>query len=195
MNRTPDLIEAARAQWRDVHPDLDTSSMEVIGRVLRAAAVLRHRLDAVLAEEGLNRAESDLLCALRRTGAPVSRGKPNELTVASRAAVTKRIQALAERGLLERATDERDRRRARVQQTRAGEELTDRALARNLAAGAAVTKRIQALAERGPQKRATEERDRRRARVQLSRAGEQQTDRALTRNLAAEQRVLAGLTA
>ncbi|KEI44827.1 MarR family winged helix-turn-helix transcriptional regulator [Saccharopolyspora rectivirgula] len=134
MNRTPDLIEAARAQWRDVHPDLDTSSMEVIGRVLRAAAVLRHRLDAVLAEEGLNRAEFDLLCALRRTGAPVSPGKLNELTVASGAAVTKRIQALAERGLLERATDERDRRRARVQLTRAGEELTDRALARNLAA-------------------------------------------------------------
>ena len=33
----PDRIERARAQWADEEPGLDTSPMEVVGRILRAA--------------------------------------------------------------------------------------------------------------------------------------------------------------
>lgn len=132
MRRTPDLIETARSQWQEVHPDLDTASIDVIGRVLRAAAVLRHRLDETIAEEGLNRAEFDMLCALRRTGAPVTPGRLNSLTVSSGAATTKRVQQLAERGLLERTVDERDRRSARVLLTEHGRTVIDRAFTRNL---------------------------------------------------------------
>ncbi len=134
MDRTPDLIGTARAQWQRVHPDLDTSSMEVVGRVLRVAAVLRRRLDAAFAGEGLNRAEFDLLCALRRTGDPVTPGRLNELTVSSGAATTKRIHQLAERGLVERTSDERDRRSARVRLTEQGSRVVDRAFALNIEA-------------------------------------------------------------
>lgn len=132
MKRTSDLIETARSQWREVRPDLDTTSIDVVGRVLRTAAVLRRRLDATFADEGLNRAEFDLLCALRRTGAPVTPGRLNELTVSSGAATTKRVHQLAERGLLERTSDERDRRSARVVLTDHGSEVIDRAFTRNL---------------------------------------------------------------
>ncbi|CAL99774.1 DNA-binding MarR family transcriptional regulator [Saccharopolyspora erythraea NRRL 2338] len=134
MERTPDLIDTARSQWREVHPDLDTTSIDVVGRVLRASAVLRQRLDAAFAEEGLNRAEFDLLCALRRSDAPVTPGRLNSLTVSSGAATTKRIQQLAERGLLERAVDARDRRSARIALTEQGREVIDRAFRRNLEA-------------------------------------------------------------
>lgn len=134
MDRTPDLIETARSQWREVHPDLDTSTIEVIGRVLRAAAVVRQRLDAAFAGDGHNRAEFDLLCALRRSGTPVTPGRLNDLTVSSGAATTKRIQQLAERGLLERTTDDRDRRSARIALTDHGREVIDRAFTRNLEA-------------------------------------------------------------
>lgn len=132
MKRTPDLIEAARAQWQEVLPDADTETMDVIGRVLRAAAILRQRLDATIADEGLNRSEFDLLCALRRSDAPVTPGRLNNLTVSSGAATTKRIHQLAERGLLERTTDERDRRSARVVLTEHGREVIDQAFVRNL---------------------------------------------------------------
>lgn len=132
MNPRRDFIATARSQWRDVRPDLDTSSIEVIGRVLRCAAILRQRLDAALADEGLNRAEFDLLCALRRTDAAVTPGRLNELTVSSGAATTKRVHQLAGRGLLERTTDERDRRSARVKLTEPGRDLLDRAFARNV---------------------------------------------------------------
>ncbi|GAA3353375.1 hypothetical protein [Saccharopolyspora gregorii] len=47
-----------RSQWADLHPDVDTTSIDVIGRVLRAAAVLRMRLDVTIAEAGLNRPSS-----------------------------------------------------------------------------------------------------------------------------------------
>lgn len=134
MQRTSDLIETARSQWREIRPDLDTASIDVIGRVLRAAAVLRRRLDAAFADEGLNRAEFDLLCALRRTGVPVTPGRLNELTVSSGAATTKRVHQLAERGLLERISDERDRRSARVLLTEHGRDVIDRAFTRNIEA-------------------------------------------------------------
>ncbi len=134
MNRTPDLIDAARAQWGGIHPDLDTASIEVIGRVLRAAAVLRRKLDSTIAEDGLNRAEFDLLCALRRNGGPVTPGRLNELTVSSGAATTKRLQLLTDRGLVQRCTDARDRRSARVQLTEHGQELIDGIFPRVLAA-------------------------------------------------------------
>lgn len=134
MSRTPDLIATARTQWAKVYPDLDTSTIEIIGRVLRSAAVVRQRLDPALVEDGLNRAEFDLLCALRRSGAPVTPGRLNELTVSSGAATTKRVQQLTERGLVERTTDSRDRRSARIALTDEGRELIDRAFARNLEA-------------------------------------------------------------
>ncbi len=108
--------------------------MDVIGRVFRAAAVLRRRLDTVLAEEGLNRAEFDLLCALRRSGGPVTVGRLGEQTVSSGAATTKRLHNLSERGLLQRTTDERDRRVAYVHLTDLGREVIDRAFHHNLAA-------------------------------------------------------------
>ncbi|ASU77257.1 MarR family transcriptional regulator [Actinopolyspora erythraea] len=132
MKRPPDIISAARGQWKEIHPELDTSSMEVVGRVLRAAAVLRQRLDTTLSDEGLNRAEFDLLSALRRSGEPVTPGRLNSLMVASGAATTKRVQQLAERGLLERVRDQHDRRSARVLITEYGAEVIDRAFARNL---------------------------------------------------------------
>jgi|SRR5699024_2845988 len=132
MNRTPDLIETARSQWQEVRPDLDTTSIDVVGRILRSAAILRQRLDATFADEGLNRAEFDLLCALRRNGTAVTPGRLNDVTVSSGAATTKRIHQLTTRGLLERTTDTHDRRSARVRLTEEGQELIDRVFARNL---------------------------------------------------------------
>lgn len=108
--------------------------MEVIGRVLRAAAVIRRRMDGTIAEHGLNRSEFDLLCALRRSGEPITPGRLNEITVSSGAATTKRLHQLAERGLVQRRSDQRDRRSARVQLTDGGEQLIDEVFPQVLAA-------------------------------------------------------------
>lgn len=129
-----DFVDVVRAQWAEVHPELDTSSVDLVGRIFRSASILRGQLDAAFAGDGINRAEFDLLSALRRNPDPVTPGELTKQTTSSAAATTKRLQHLVERGLLERQTDARDRRSARIALTEHGRELIDRALARSLRA-------------------------------------------------------------
>lgn len=129
-----DFVDAVRAQWAAVRPDLDTSSVDLVGRIFRAATIMRNQLDASFAGEGINRAEFDLLSALRRSPGPVTPGELTRQTTSSAAATTKRIHQLVERGLVERMVDERDRRSAHIALTERGTVLIDRAMARNLEA-------------------------------------------------------------
>ncbi|MFD9126802.1 MarR family winged helix-turn-helix transcriptional regulator [Kitasatospora sp. NPDC059571] len=128
-----DTVAAVVAQWRGIHPGLDTGPMEVIGRINRCAALLQQAEDAPLRRAGLTRAEFDLLGALRRTGHELTPGELARETFSSGAAVTKRLRQLQERGLIERRADTRDRRVAHVGLTEAGRALVDRILPDQLA--------------------------------------------------------------
>ncbi|MEU5366241.1 MarR family transcriptional regulator [Streptomyces sp. NPDC005925] len=128
-----DSVAAAVRQWREVHPDLDTGPMEIIGRINRCAALLHQAEDAPLRRAGLSRSEFDLLGALRRTGNELTPGEVARETFASGAAVTKRLKHLTERGLVERRGDARDRRVAHVRLTDAGRDLVDGVLPEQLA--------------------------------------------------------------
>ncbi|WNC03142.1 MarR family transcriptional regulator [Streptomyces sp. CGMCC 4.7035] len=112
-------------QWRAVRPDIDTSPMEIIGRVNRCAALLQQAEDAPLRRAGLTRPEFDVLGTLRRTGHELTPGEIARETFSSGAAVTKRLKQLTERGLVERRGDTRDRRVAHVRLTDAGRDLVD----------------------------------------------------------------------
>ncbi|MEU0071840.1 MarR family transcriptional regulator [Streptomyces sp. NPDC006332] len=128
-----DTVAAVVRQWQAVHPDLDTGPMEIIGRVNRCAALLQQAEDAPLRRAGLSRPEFDLLGALRRTGHELTPGELARETFSSGAAVTKRLKALTERGLVERRGDTRDRRVAHVRLTDAGRDLVDGILPEQLA--------------------------------------------------------------
>ncbi|GGP44581.1 MarR family winged helix-turn-helix transcriptional regulator [Streptomyces calvus] len=128
-----DTVAAVVQQWRAVHPGLDTSPMEVIGRINRCAALLQQAEDAPLRRAGLTRPEFDLLGALRRTGHELTPSELARETFSSGAAVTKRLKQLTERGLVERRGDTRDRRVAHVRLTDAGRELVDGILPAQLA--------------------------------------------------------------
>ncbi|GAB2734538.1 MarR family transcriptional regulator [Salinifilum aidingensis] len=134
MDQRRDFVDVVRAQWAQVRPDLDTTSIDLVGRILRAATVLRNQLDAAISGDGLNRAEFDLLSALRRSPGPITPGELTKQTTSSAAATTKRLQQLVERGLLERMVDARDRRSAQIALTEHGRELIDRVMSRNLEA-------------------------------------------------------------
>ncbi|MFJ2954901.1 MarR family transcriptional regulator [Streptomyces sp. NBC_00669] len=120
-----DTVAVVVRQWQTVRPDLDTAPMEVIGRINRCAALLQQAEDAPLRRVGLTRAEFDLLSTLRRTGRELTPGELARETFSSGAAVTKRLKLLGERGWVERRSDTRDRRVARVRLTRSGGELID----------------------------------------------------------------------
>lgn len=125
---TRDTVAAVVRQWREVHPGIDTGPMEIIGRINRCAALFQQAEDAPLRRAGLTRAEFDLLGALRRTGRELTPGDLARETFASGAAVAKRLKQLAERGLVARRGDDRDRRVAHLTLTEAGRELIDSVL-------------------------------------------------------------------
>ncbi|WP_246127352.1 MarR family winged helix-turn-helix transcriptional regulator [Amycolatopsis rhizosphaerae] len=126
-----DLIDRARGQWREVRPELDTSGMAVIGRVLRLASLIRRGTDDLLAGHELTRGEFDVLCALRRNGV-LNPGQISREMLSSGAAITKRLDRLARLGLISRAASERDRRVVQVRLTPEAETLIDDLLPRQL---------------------------------------------------------------
>jgi DNA-binding MarR family transcriptional regulator len=137
---TADRVERVRADWARQRPDLDTSPMEVIGRILRAEHLAGARIRRVLRTEGLDRGGFDVLATLRRSGPPY-RLTPTRLyqeLVLTSGAVTHRVDALARAGLVERVSGGRDRRSTLVGLTDEGRVVADRAMAANLGCEAAM---------------------------------------------------------
>lgn len=135
-----DRIERVRADWASQRPDLDTSPMEVIGRILRAEHLAGARIRRVLRAEDLDRGGFDVLATLRRSGPPY-RLTPTRLyteLVLTSGAITHRVDALARAGLVERVSGGRDRRSTLVGLTAEGRAVADRAMTANLECEAAM---------------------------------------------------------
>ncbi|WP_042408775.1 MarR family winged helix-turn-helix transcriptional regulator [Streptacidiphilus carbonis] len=128
-----DVVEAVLQQWRRLNPELDTAPMALIGRVNRCSALLQQAADAPLTGVGLTRPEFDILGTLRRVDRDLTPGRLARETFASGAAVTKRVRLLADRGLVERRQDARDRRVVHLSLTDEGRDLIDRLLPEQLA--------------------------------------------------------------
>lgn len=126
----PDHVDRIVAQWRTERADLDATPMAVMGRLFRAERLADTVLSDGLAPHGLQPGWFDLLAALRRAGAPYELN-PKELTRAtmlSSGGTTKRLDRLAEAGLVERRDDPGDRRGTLVRLTRRGKRVIDRAV-------------------------------------------------------------------
>jgi DNA-binding MarR family transcriptional regulator len=130
-----DRIEGVRAEWARERPDLDTSPMEVIGRILRAERLASGPIRTVLARYGLDRGGFDVLATLRRSGPPY-RLTPTRLfreLVLTSGAVTHRVDALERAGLVERVGGQQDRRSTLVGLTAAGQAVIDQAMTAHMA--------------------------------------------------------------
>lgn len=131
-----DHVDRLVAVWREREPDLDVASLEVVGRLLRAAAHVERAREAALAPHGLSLGDYDVLATLRRVGGDAG-VNPKDLAgsaLITSGAMTSRLDRLESAGLVERRPDPVDRRAVRVRLTRAGRTAADRALADVLAA-------------------------------------------------------------
>ena len=117
-------------QWRHERPDLDTSPLLVIGRVHRVANALTPELVAVYAQHGLGEGDFDVLATLRRQGAPyaLTPGELVERTLVTSGAVSKRVDRLEARGLVERRPSQTDGRSRTVVLTAEGRRVIDAAM-------------------------------------------------------------------
>ncbi|WP_159501444.1 MarR family winged helix-turn-helix transcriptional regulator [Microbacterium sp. 18062] len=130
-----DRVARIQAEWRAARPDLDPSPQGVIGRLHRIAQALTAELTRVYADFDLSEPEFDLLATLRRAGAPYARtaGELAAHTMVTTGGLTKRVDRLIERGLVERGGEASDARRRVIRLTDAGRELIDRAVTAHLA--------------------------------------------------------------
>lgn len=126
-----DRAERAVAQWNRERPDLDVSTMQVLGRLAECALVLsRDRINPLFARFGLQPGEFDVLATLRRSGKPYAL-TPTALyedAMISSGSMTHRIDRLEAAGLVKRSADPTDGRATRVMLTRQGVKLIDEAV-------------------------------------------------------------------
>lgn len=125
-----DRIDEIVAQWRRERPDLDVTALGELGRLFRTAQLAEAALAEGLADHRLQPGWFDLLAALRRAGPPYELN-PTDLmaaTMLSSGGMTKRLDRLADAGLVERRPDPTDRRGTLVRLTRRGKMAIDKAV-------------------------------------------------------------------
>lgn len=130
-----DHIDTIVAQWLRERPDLDLDPLGVLGRLFRTAQLADAQLAAGIVEHDLQPGWFDLLAALRRSGSPYELN-PTQLmrtTMLSSGGMTKRLDRLADAGLVERRPDPNDRRGTLVGLTGRGKSVVDAAVVTHLA--------------------------------------------------------------
>ncbi|MEM6256391.1 MAG: MarR family transcriptional regulator [Cyanobacteria bacterium P01_D01_bin.156] len=124
---TQDKIDTILTQWEHESPQLDVSSLAVVGRILQLARLLEKQREGILDDFDLTLWSFDMLATLRRQGPPYQL-KPTELyglLMLSSGAMTNRIDRLEKAGLVTRLRDPDDRRSVTVQLTNKGIEKVD----------------------------------------------------------------------
>lgn len=130
-----DHVDRLRAQWRRELPSVDTVGMEILGRVYRLSRIVGREIESLFHSFKLDRAEFDVLAALRRAGPPF-RLTPTELyrsLMGSSGGMTHRIDRLMEAGLVVRAGPAVDGRSSPVELTKKGRSLIEKAFRADMA--------------------------------------------------------------
>ncbi|GMA19654.1 MarR family transcriptional regulator [Arsenicicoccus piscis] len=99
-----DRVDQIQREWQRERPDVDVTPQGVIGRLHRLARALTVELEQVYAAHGLAEIDFDILCTLRRAGAPYAR-RPADLarsTMVTTGGISKRLDRLQADGLVER---------------------------------------------------------------------------------------------
>ncbi|MEC3955791.1 MarR family transcriptional regulator [Nocardia sp. CDC153] len=126
----PDAVDQITAAWRAQRPDVDTSPMEIFGRLSRLGRLVDRELTDFFRGHGLERWEFDVLATLRRSGneSGLSAGALNKAAMITSGAITNRIDRLTAKGWVDRVPDPNDRRAIKVVLTDSGRTLVDRLL-------------------------------------------------------------------
>jgi len=130
-----DFTDRVIEEWGAARPDLDTSTTEVVARILRLASYLQTELEQGATEAELStKGDFDTLAALRRQ-TPRPELSPTQLAEAAlitTGGMTSRLDRLEDAALVERLADPSDRRALVIRLTNEGRDLVDQILESNL---------------------------------------------------------------
>jgi DNA-binding MarR family transcriptional regulator len=125
-----DSVDRIVQAWRERDPQLDSSSLEVTGRLLLCAGYYERTVDTVLKRFGLSIADFDVLNTLLRVSDQHG-SKPSDMARSSlitTGAMTSRLDRLERAGLIRRTPDPADRRGVLVRLTPRGSKVVRQAL-------------------------------------------------------------------
>ncbi|NLU84638.1 MarR family transcriptional regulator [Rhodococcus sp. HNM0569] len=121
-----DFTDRVQAEWQRAYPQVDTGPIAVLGRITRIGSQALQQLEHALAHSDVTRAEFEVLCVLARHERPLRTSEVTAATLLSNAAITKQVDRLAARGLVERQRFERDGRVVLIELTDDGRAVVDR---------------------------------------------------------------------
>ncbi|WP_321307207.1 MarR family transcriptional regulator [Marinifilum fragile] len=130
MKEENDLIDELIKDWQEERPDLNTSAMHIVGRILLLSKALERRASIAVAGFNIHYTDLDVLATIRRSG------KPYELTpsqlmksvLISSGAMTALLNRLTKLGLVYRSSNPNDGRVKLVGLTKKGAKIIDEAI-------------------------------------------------------------------
>jgi DNA-binding MarR family transcriptional regulator len=125
-----DLVGRGMAQWRRERPDIDCSGKAVIGRILLLQDIILRTVNAALAPHGLRYPSYAVLATLRVAGKPY-RLSPSQLQATmlfTSGGISNLLARIEQQGYIRRTNDPSDKRSVRVELTRKGVDVADRAM-------------------------------------------------------------------
>ncbi|EMI53871.1 MarR family winged helix-turn-helix transcriptional regulator [Rhodopirellula sallentina] len=130
-----DFIDNLMQRWLANRPELDVSSVAVIGRAIRIADVMKRELKEMLRPYGLEVWEFDVLASLRWGGSEegMTPKELMEVVMASSGTMTHRIDRLEKAGFVKRVPNPDDRRSVRIQLAKRGIEVVEKSLTEHIA--------------------------------------------------------------
>lgn len=125
-----DLIDSLISEWKEERPELDTSAMEVVGRILKLSKILDKRASKALSLYNIHYTDLDVLATIRRSGIPYEL-TPSQLmksVLITSGAMTALLNRLTKLELIYRSPDPKDGRIKLVGLTPKGIELIDKSI-------------------------------------------------------------------
>jgi DNA-binding MarR family transcriptional regulator len=122
-----DYVDQVLEQWAAAAPDADFRAIEVSFRISRAAFYYDAGWAKQAEENGITVGESLILAALRRAGPPFSM-RPAEMVKAlfvTPSGITRQVERLVARGLVEKARQPSDRRSVTITLTAKGRRVAE----------------------------------------------------------------------
>lgn len=125
-----DIIDSLISEWKDERPELDTSAMEVVGRILNLSKILEKRASKSLSMYNIHYTDLDVLATITRSGNPYEL-TPSQLmnsVLITSGAMTALLNRLTKLKLIYRSPDQKDGRIKLAGLTQKGVELIDKAI-------------------------------------------------------------------
>lgn len=125
-----DIIDDLVYEWNIEEPSLDTSAMEVVGRLIILGKILEKRASKAIEDSKIHYTDLDVLATIRR------KGKPYELTpkelmksvLITSGSMTALLDRLEKLNLIIRVSDKSDKRIKKARLTKLGISVIDKAI-------------------------------------------------------------------